>query len=195
VPRLPRVAPRSPAAVAAIAARRRAGQDAVSGAWVRFGCRLDRAARDCPGPTRGLRPLPGARHPWGGWLRRRLPRPRYPARPARGHQGAARRSQPGAGRGRTGPAGGATARPATSPRHRGGPRRGHARGAGLHRLRLSRWLRSRSLVARAPPGLAGGGPDRGGCRRRPSPRPRPPHHPPRRQAREHPIGEWWSSEC
>ena len=91
----------------------------------------------------------------------------------------------GAGR-RIGPAGGAAARPAASPRHRGGPRRGHARGAGLHRLRLPRRPRPRPVAARPPPGLAGGGPDRGRRGRRARPRACPTHHPPRRQAGEHP---------
>ena len=54
--------------------------------------------------------------------------------------------RPGTGR-RTGPAGGAAARPATPPRHRGGPRRGRARGAGLHRLRISRRPRPRPVAA------------------------------------------------
>ena len=87
---------------------------------------------------------------------------------------------------RIGPAGGAAARPAASPRHRGGPRRGRARGAGLHRLRLPRRPRPRPVAAGPPPGLAGGGPDRGRRGRRPGPRPRPAHRPPRRQAGEHP---------
>ena len=87
---------------------------------------------------------------------------------------------------RIGPSGGAAARPAASPRHRGGPRRGRARGAGLHRLRLPRRPRPRPVAARPPPGLAGGGPDRGRRGRRLRPRARPAHHPPRRQAGEHP---------
>ena len=74
------------------------------------------------GPARCLRTLRGPPRSGIGRLAR-VPWPRQSTRPARGHQGVARRLGHVAGRGRTVPPGGQKAGPTASRRHRGGPRR------------------------------------------------------------------------